>query len=116
MDGPGFAVPGEVADRAPRFATAPHQRYHTPMTTRPLRVSDLSGSAATAVRTARSGHPVDVLSRGHVVARIVPVTESDASIPGLTVVAAEGRLVPPARRVVADGADVLGQLDADRGE
>lgn len=84
------------------------------MTSRPLRVSDLSGSAATAVRAARNGRPVDVLSRGHVVARIVPVTESDASIPGLTVVAAEGRLVPPSRRVVADGADVLGQLLHDR--
>jgi antitoxin (DNA-binding transcriptional repressor) of toxin-antitoxin stability system len=43
------------------------------MSTRPVRISDLTGLAASAVRTARGGTPVSVTSRGQVVARIVSV-------------------------------------------
>ena len=42
------------------------------MSSRPVRISDLSGPVAHAVRVARGGTPVSVTSRGQVVARIVP--------------------------------------------
>lgn len=45
------------------------------MTTRPVRVSDLSGAAAEAVEAARRGHRVIVTADGETVARIVPARD-----------------------------------------
>lgn len=79
---------------------------------RPLRVTELSGRAATAVRSARAGVPVDVTSHGDVVARIVPA--SDGQI-GEAVVVGDGtafRIPKVVRRGGPSGAD---QVIADRG-
>lgn len=78
---------------------------------RPLRVTELSGPAATAVRGARAGVSVDVTSHGEVVARIVPPSEGRI---GEALVVGDGtafRLPKVVRRGGPSGAD---QVIADR--
>lgn len=86
------------------------------MPARPVRVSDLSGAAAAAVKSARNGEVVDVTARGETVARIVPAGPAESSFGGMRMVG-EGTAFRLPRRVgrMEHGAGTISaQLVADR--
>ena len=81
----------------------------------PLRVSDLTGRAASAVKEVRAGHTVNVTSRGAVVAHIVPANETVEMVNGMRVTRAQGRFqVPEVVARMSEGISGADQVIADR--